>query len=66
MQRTRKFEGQFVDTVTRLRELLASYQPSQILNELIQNADDIGASTVIFVLDSFVQKTSADTKVNKQ
>ncbi|CAI5478867.1 unnamed protein product, partial [Closterium sp. Yama58-4] len=44
--------GQHVDLTQRIREVLANYpEGTTILKELIQNADDAGASKVSFCLD---------------
>ncbi|CAM6095372.1 unnamed protein product [Calypogeia fissa] len=44
--------GQKVDLTQRIREVLANYpEGTTILKELIQNADDAGASKVCFCLD---------------
>jgi len=44
--------GQKVDLTARIREILRDYpEGTSIFKELVQNADDAGASEVIFVLD---------------
>jgi sacsin len=44
--------GQKVDLTQRIREVLANYpEGTTILKELLQNADDAGATTVSFCLD---------------
>ena len=44
--------GQKADLCVRIREILRNYpEGSSILKELIQNADDAGATEVSFVLD---------------
>jgi sacsin len=44
--------GQSVDLTRRIREILANYpEGTTLLKELIQNADDAGASHVCFCLD---------------
>lgn len=44
--------GQKVDLTQRIREVLANYpEGTTILKELIQNADDAGASKISFCLD---------------
>lgn len=44
--------GQKVDLTQRIREVLANYpEGTTILKELIQNADDAGATKVCFCLD---------------
>jgi sacsin len=48
---TRDF-GQAVDLCTRIRDILAAYPDgSSILKELLQNADDAGASEFKLLLD---------------
>lgn len=44
--------GQKVDLTARIREILRDYpEGTSIFKELVQNADDAGASTITFVLD---------------
>ena len=44
--------GQKADLCVRIREILRNYpEGSSILKELIQNADDAGATEISFVLD---------------
>lgn len=52
--------GQKVDLTQRIREVLANYpEGTTILKELIQNADDAGASKVIFCLDRRLHGTDS-------
>ena len=43
--------GQYEDLTTRLRNILDEYPGDSILKEMLQNADDAGATEVCFVLD---------------
>eukprot|EP00282_Hemiselmis_andersenii_P008175 CAMPEP_0114109248 /NCGR_PEP_ID=MMETSP0043_2-20121206/671_1 /TAXON_ID=464988 /ORGANISM="Hemiselmis andersenii, Strain CCMP644" /LENGTH=412 /DNA_ID=CAMNT_0001201105 /DNA_START=37 /DNA_END=1271 /DNA_ORIENTATION=- len=44
--------GQKIDLCSRIREILVNYPPgSTILKEFVQNADDAGASKIVFCLD---------------
>ena len=45
--------GQKIDLTARIREILRNYpEGTSILKEMIQNADDAGASEIHFCLDS--------------
>lgn len=44
--------GQKIDLCSRIREILVNYPPgTTILKEFVQNADDAGASKIVFCLD---------------
>ena len=43
--------GQYVTLTSVIKGILKDYDGSQVLSELLQNADDAGAATVSFILD---------------
>ncbi|XP_074588626.1 LOW QUALITY PROTEIN: uncharacterized protein LOC141844465 [Curcuma longa] len=52
--------GQRVDLTRRIREILINYpEGTTVLKELIQNADDAGATKVCFCLDRRVHRTDS-------
>ncbi|MCO5547277.1 hypothetical protein L7F22_000724 [Adiantum nelumboides] len=57
--------GQKVDLTRRIREILSNYpEGTTVLKELIQNADDAGATQVSFCLDR--RKHGEDTLLYKE
>lgn len=52
--------GQRVDLTRRIREILINYpEGTTVLKELIQNADDAGATKVCFCLDRRTHRTDS-------